>query len=593
MALQSLEQQALDRFGDTLAGTIGIDTEMLDDMWTRAFRAVVNRVNMYNRIKLSSFSAETEVANASGTSIDTLGSEFITAVLRKYNDESLDYPCRRLLPQDFALCTHDDSMYKAFKSDPVYTIRNGTIYAKPDPTVTDVLKIYAVKYPATVDASVETTLSGVADCIYPLDLEHAALIWVHLNLKWRATEYYRKKVADLVAAVTGTFSVTNVVYTSVTTKTVTHNSGFLPVVQVLDSNNKIIIASVIHTDTDEFVVTFPVARTGTIIYGTFDGSGLLTNYLGALPTWTASNVSDATYATTVPAAGNLAALTNAIPTYAAIDLSAITLPDVLADPTGSAPSMSALTASLAGIDRTRIDKLLEWAGDLMYKSQADGTTDAVFPSTSADFSYFFKDDDPEMAQTALGGVSGFNAIAEKEIQAAMAALGSHSSDVQMIVGEYSGAVSAYNAKIQGLINTYNSNLQRYIQGIKTALEEYATEHKLNLEIFLGEFGTVVKQYQAEYEQDMMEWKAGLEKVIALHTASLKEEAARVGSELEIAKSYLQAASVQLQGAYQITNSAQYINYEIQELEKEFDMEVRAFCGVQVSDQSQTINRRDR
>jgi hypothetical protein len=54
---------------------------------------------------------------------------------------------------------------------------------------------------------------------------------------------------------------------SVTTYTVTHNLGFYPLVQVLDSSGFLEIPnSVQHTDTNNFTVTWATSFTGTIIY---------------------------------------------------------------------------------------------------------------------------------------------------------------------------------------------------------------------------------------------------------------------------------------------------------------------------------------
>jgi len=57
-------------------------------------------------------------------------------------------------------------------------------------------------------------------------------------------------------------------FTNQTSVTVTHNKGYFPLVDVLDSNrDKLASYGVAHNSArTEFTVTFGVAETGTIIY---------------------------------------------------------------------------------------------------------------------------------------------------------------------------------------------------------------------------------------------------------------------------------------------------------------------------------------
>jgi len=65
----------------------------------------------------------------------------------------------------------------------------------------------------------------------------------------------------------GSGSDSNVPVSSVTTYTVTHNLGFYPIVQVIDSSGYLEIPnSVQHTDVNNFTVTWATSFTGTIIY---------------------------------------------------------------------------------------------------------------------------------------------------------------------------------------------------------------------------------------------------------------------------------------------------------------------------------------
>jgi len=55
-------------------------------------------------------------------------------------------------------------------------------------------------------------------------------------------------------------------FSNKTSVTLTHNLGYYPVIQILDSSLKVIDGEVQHTNTSVAVITFAVSQSGTIIY---------------------------------------------------------------------------------------------------------------------------------------------------------------------------------------------------------------------------------------------------------------------------------------------------------------------------------------
>jgi len=65
-------------------------------------------------------------------------------------------------------------------------------------------------------------------------------------------------------------------FTNQTSVTVTHNAGYYPIVQVIDASGTpdTIDFELSHTSTNEFVVSFGVAQSGTILIGVQAISGI-------------------------------------------------------------------------------------------------------------------------------------------------------------------------------------------------------------------------------------------------------------------------------------------------------------------------------
>jgi len=51
-----------------------------------------------------------------------------------------------------------------------------------------------------------------------------------------------------------------------TSKTITHNRGYYPIVQILDSGGNVLDAQITHTNTNQFTVSFTEVQSGTIIF---------------------------------------------------------------------------------------------------------------------------------------------------------------------------------------------------------------------------------------------------------------------------------------------------------------------------------------
>lgn len=69
-----------------------------------------------------------------------------------------------------------------------------------------------------------------------------------------------------VKLVDGSIDTVNVALTADTSKVVTHNYGYYPIVQIIDGSGNMLDGEVQHSSMNAFTVTFAVAVTGTIIY---------------------------------------------------------------------------------------------------------------------------------------------------------------------------------------------------------------------------------------------------------------------------------------------------------------------------------------
>jgi len=94
--------------------------------------------------------------------------------------------------------------------------------------------------------------------------------------------YYNETVIglspDIDSAVASDYSTSanSQAFTSQTSVTVTHNLGFYPLVWMKDSNGVKMEGFIQHTSTNEFVVMFAVATSGTIYYGGAEGTTAFT-----------------------------------------------------------------------------------------------------------------------------------------------------------------------------------------------------------------------------------------------------------------------------------------------------------------------------
>jgi len=168
MALQNFDQQILNKLGDTLGGDIGVTQGMMDDWCTQATRAIVNRVTVYNPLKLWVFGSETTLVNGTGLAIGTTKSAHILSVER-LKAGSYKYPCTFHPAELFGQMLNPDSPEYCYDIDPGCVLKNATLLVAPVPTATDIAYISYVKHPATIDASAVATVNGSDSCTFPVD----------------------------------------------------------------------------------------------------------------------------------------------------------------------------------------------------------------------------------------------------------------------------------------------------------------------------------------------------------------------------------------------------------------------------------------
>ncbi len=202
MALQSFEQQILDLIGDTLAGNIGLDTEMLDNWGTQGVRDIISKLPL--RL-LNHMGAETSLANSSGATITT---NRILGVTREDTNGILR-PARKVSHVlEERLEDTDDLMY-APPTDPAWFPKNGKIYVKPNPTSSEGAKISVVSYPL-VDAGTDIAITG-----FPDELERLVVVFMLIQTKLREMGVSRIDAQTEIEAITDSGILGNIDYTGI------------------------------------------------------------------------------------------------------------------------------------------------------------------------------------------------------------------------------------------------------------------------------------------------------------------------------------------------------------------------------------------
>ena len=601
-----LDQQFFDTFGDLEGADLAIDQAMIDDWFTQSCRAIVNRVQLYNPTMLWAFASDSVVNDGTGLAIGTIKSAHVLHVKRLKDSTSKTYPCYPIIGALLSQTENEDSPHYAYDIDPRYGFESGKLYIKPDPDADDDGTISYVKLPTIVDTSGYATLNDVDSNTFPVDLDHTAVLYAVIQGKIRSLHYFRGLSVDQMTSIAGTVTVSTQAFTSVTQVVVTHNAGTRPMVQIIDSNNKIIDGEVTHTSVNVVTIDFVVAQSGTVLLSLATSSGgQIDSFVAALPTWTSPTVPSmptpitpgdieamvkalpaytaldftgvvAPSVLSLPTAitpGNLAAAALTLPTYAAISFTGVdviaapTLPTVITpgdvaapqsapepanvdftgivSPTLSSalatgfPSIDALTtATLGDISETRVLAALNRASDFIDVQNAAGSADSVTVDTHA----FLSDDDVDLANEATKAANAYTQTAQQEIALELAKISGAGEEVRYATGKFSGDVQAYATRVNGAIAEYQAQIADYTADIRKMLGQYESESKSDIDKFSADAQNEVATYKAEIEADIAAYRGNVEAVVGKYNIDVQNYTAEVRKTIE---TYAQEEKLQI------------------------------------------------
>ena len=415
MAMQNLDEQIYDRAGITSSDNFAVDQAMLDDLATQAVRVIIYRVKMYNRNKLSMFSDETAVTNGDGETYADLGGNIVLGCERIRGDYR--YPCTEVPWNAFERAKNPNSINYRTKYDPIWSHKNGKLYILPEPSSSESGYVSHFKF-VDIDVSAVSEVNATSGSKFPYELDPALITWVIMQIKFRMIDKLLVLAQDEWDNITtsGTTVTASQDFTSQTSFTFTHNVGSMPTIVILDTTGKEIGGVLTHNTANfnSVLVEFVAAQSGTV-YATKTSSTStdLSDFTNSLPSWASPTVPSMP---TVPTAGDLASLTNAIPTYADIDLSSMILPTALSSTFGTIPTIVAIdsleTTTIADINTTRIVHALNRASDFLDVSNVDGIVDNVTIDTHSKITSH----DVALANEATTAANAYTQTAAQEMR---------------------------------------------------------------------------------------------------------------------------------------------------------------------------------
>jgi len=580
--MQYLSEQIYDQAGITTSDNFGITDIMLNDIATQAVRIIVNRVKAYNPDKLSFFSYSTALTDGNGKALTDLTSNIILDCERARGD--FKYPCEYMPWQLAEKAKNVHTVDYRTKYDPIWTEKDAKVYIIPDPSASESGYIHHVKFADIVTTTVET-INDTADTTFPIELDQAVIKWVVMQIKLRMLNKLLVLAQEEFSDITGDATTASEAFTSQTTVVFTHNIGRMPGIVVVNANRKEIQCVIVHSaDFLSTTLYFSIAQSGTVYAtATTETGGDLASFSSALPTWTSPDV---------PSLPNLIVdrkietMVKALPAYAAIDFTGITVPSLSSELATSVPTISAFTATLANLDSTRIVHALNSASGWIYKQNSDGTTEGVAIDTHAKVTSH----DVALANEATKAANAYTQTAAQEIALETAKMQSVSEDIKHIIGEFNGNISAYQTRIQGAIAEYQAEVAHYNADITKILGEYQAENKLQVDLFSAELQERIQQYQAETAVAINVYQAEVQAILGEYNALVNEMVQEFQSGIARATSYLQSANIRLQVGRALTEQAGVLPNEIIKLDAQFENEVRLFCGVQQQPQQQDDRR---
>lgn len=457
MALQTIQQRILDQLGDTVSGVMEFSALMIKDWVNLGIRVIVGRTPVKKCKQLYS-TAPAKFAPTTGITLET---SKLISVLRDDGD-SIARECREILFEDSEGIDDVNSWFYPSEFKPKFVVEpqtDGTVKLMVYPaSVSSIATANYVSYPEVDPASL-TTLAG-----FPEELEPFVDLYAVIQGKIRSLGYYRKKTEDAITAISGTTVVSNTNFTNQTSVVVTHNLGYYPLVDILDTNGVLIGGVVTHdTATKNFyTVTFLFSQSGTIITSVPNSSGGdLDLFTGALPTWGTVTMGSMPTAPTLEAdASGIVALLGAIPTF---------------DGT--------TTVTLADINTDRIIHNLNTAADFIWKEQ-DATDDMT-----DDTEGFLSTHDSEMAREASNGANVSANIASEELKTELGKLNNWE-------GEYKSKVANFTAQINAWLGRWKT---------------YTDEDNLKIKNYAEQVAEIIQTYRADIENESQRFGLAVQK----------------------------------------------------------------------------------
>ena len=584
MALQTIQQRVLDQLGDTIGGVMAFTALWVKDVVNLGVRVIVGRVPV-EKCKQVFPTKPADFAPDTGMLLET--SKIISAT--REDGDSIPRKCDPILWEDIDEAKDVNSLLAPSIAFPKYTLEpqtDGTVKIKMFPaSSSSIATVVYVSYPE-IDPSSATTIAG-----FPEELEPFVDLYVVIQGKIRSLGYYRKLIDDQIDNIlaTSTASLLATPFTNVTTKTVTHNNGAYPLVQILDSNGKVMAGVVSHSSLNAFTVTFLNQQSGTIIttISTSTG-GDFNDFIASLPTW--NNISMGTIPTAPTLEADASAQIGSLPSTPSLeaDMSSLvssipSAPSLEADANdivallGAVPTFDGTTTTtLADIDTDRIIHNLNTAADLIWKEQ-DSTDDLT-----DDVEGFLGSHDSEMAREAANGANVSTNIASNELETELGKLKNWADEYRSKVANFTAQIDAWLGRWKTYTDEDDLKIKKYLADMEIwtgKWKGYTDEDKIKIEKYLADLQVWLGKWKAFVEEDTLKiskWREQVAQIISQYQADITNEGARFNSELSKARSYLEIAQTRLNITTGYLSSVGLLPNEISQLQKRFDIGINSY-----------------
>lgn len=586
MALQTIQQRILDQLGDTVAGVVAITALMIKDWVNLGIRVIIGRTPTKKCEQLYS-TVPSKFAPTTGLALET---QKLISVLRD-DDDNIPRKCDKVLYEDSESLKDVNSLYAPSKAFPKYVL-------EPQTDSTILIKVYPVSGSSIatanmvvyleVDPAVLSVLAG-----FPEELEPYVDLYAVIQCKIRAMGYYRKLINDQITNIlaTSTASLVATPFTNQTSVTVTHNNGAYPVVQILDTNGKLMEGVVKHSSLNAFTVHFVDSQSGTIIttISTSIG-GDFNDFIASLPTW--NTISMGTIPTAPALGADASSLVTSLPPKPTLeaDMSSLvssipSAPSLEADASeivallGAIPTFDGTTiTTLADISTDRIIHNLNTAADLIWKEQ-DATDDLT-----DDVEGFLGSHDSELAREASNGANVSVNVASEELKTELGKLNNWSDEYNSKLKNFSEQIDAWLGRWKTYTDEDKLKIEKYLADLKVWMEKwkgYTDEDKIKIQKYLADLNVWSAKWKAYAEEDALKiskWQAQVSRYVSEYGADIQNEGTRFNALLSKAKAYLQIAQTRLNITNGYIASVGLFPSEITLLQKQFDVGVANYIG---------------